>query len=472
MAWYNSTKDLGRSLGVNRSVADRVGGGDKMFGDRNNAGVLGTGQYRTDQYQVDETAFDESPEAKQRQIEFANALPAVINRQAPQMNEAQANQWRAQQNQLAGNLQATLRGEGPSVAQLQMQQGLNQSLGNAASMAASQRGVSPAMAMRLAQQNQAQMAQNTVGQTGMLRAQEQMAARGELAGLANAARTQDLNVAAANQRAAMEQGQLNDNMERFFREGQMGMDERNRQSKIERERMKSQNTIGTSQINAGAYQAASQNRAGVLGGIGAGIGAAAAIFSDERLKTDIQKVEFDSPANWGFQPSMPSPSPSAQSSFEPTREAASAASKESTLKFLDALQGSQKGGESSHNKMGQGIGMGLAAAAMAMSDKNAKTGAKKANGEIQNFLDAIDAYTYRYKDPSYGEGKQLSPMAQDLEKTPIGKELVVDTPEGKMIDYGKAGGVMMASQAMLNDRLSELEKEMAHFFKAKGNKNG
>jgi hypothetical protein len=469
MAWYNSTKDLGRSLGVNRSVADRFGGGDKMFGDRNNAGVLGTGQYRTDQYQVDESAFGESPEAKQRQIEFANALPAVINRQAPQMNEAQANQWRAQQNQLAGNLQATLRGEGPSVAQLQMQQGLNQSLGNAASMAASQRGVSPAMAMRLAQQNQAQMAQNTVGQSGMLRAQEQMAARGELAGLANAARTQDLNVAAANQRAAMEQGQLNDNMERFFREGQMGMDERNRQAKIERERMKSQNAIGTSQVNAGAYQAAAQNRAGMLGGIGAGIGAAVSIISDERLKTDIQKVDFDSPANWGFQPSKPSPAPMQESSFEPTREAAS---KESTKKFLNALQGSQKGDESPHNKMGQSIGMGLAAAAMALSDKNAKTGAKKGNSEVQSFLDAIDAYTYRYKDPAYGEGKQLSPMAQDLEKTPIGKELVVDTPEGKMIDYGKAGGVMMASQAMLNDRLRELEKEMAQFFKAKGNKNG
>ena len=462
MAWYNSTKDLGTSLGVNRSLADRVGGSSKMFGDRDNAGVFGTGQYRTDQYQVDESAF-ESPEAKQRQIEFANALPAVINRQAPQLDQSQANQWRAQQNQLAGNLQATLRGEGPSVAQLQMQQGLNQSLGNAASMAASQRGVSPAMAMRLAQQNQAQMAQNTVGQSGMLRAQEQMAARGELAALSNSARTQDLNAAAANQRASMEQGQLNDNMERFFREGQMGMDERGRQAKIERERMKSQNAIGTSQVNAGAYQSAAQNRAGVLGGVGGGIAAAAAMFSDERLKTDIQKVEFDSPSNWGFQPSMPSPSPQ-ESSFEPTREAAS---KESTLKFLEALQGSQKGGGTDHEKMGKGIGMGLGAAAMALSDKNKKTGAKPGNSEAQSFLDAIDAYTYRYKDPSHGKGQQLSPMAQDLEKTPIGRQLVVDTPEGKMIDYGKAGGVMMASQAMLNERLSQLEDEMAQFFKGR-----
>lgn len=483
---------FGKNSGVVGSVLGGVGGGmlgatidkiggpkrvsGKLFGDRSDAGILGTGQFRSNEYQIDDEAF-KSPGTIERQNEFANAIAAMgAGRAAPELNQTAANQWRGQQDLLAQNLQAQMRGEGPSVAQLQMQQGLNQSLGNAASMAASQRGVSPAMAMRLAQQNQAQMAQNTVGQMGMLRAQEQMAARGELANLSNAARTQDLNAAAANQKAALDQRQLDDSRERFYREGQMVMDERNRQANIERERMKSQQSVGYNNINAGAYQNAAQNRAGVLGGMGEGIASIASMFSDEKLKTDIQKVNFDSPMNWGFNaPSLQRSS--GEKYFEPTNEAAAATrgSGDDVNKFLSALQasqgGSKKGGESDHAKLGSGIGSILAAAAMAMSDKNEKKGAKSGDEKIKSFLDALDAYTYEYKDPRHGRGPQIGVMAQDMEKSELGKNFVRDTPEGKLIDYGKASGAMMASQAMLNERLSEIEDQMAQFFRKKGGKN-
>lgn len=438
--------------------------GDKVFGNRKDSGIFGTGQYRADEYQINDEAFN-SGAVDQRQIEFANALGATMGRQAPTMDVAQANEWRARQQGLADNLQKTIDGQTPSVAEQQMQRGVNQSVANAASQAASMRGVSPAMAMRLAQQNQRTAAQDAVAQGGILRAQEQQVARGELGNLSNQSRTSDIQTAAQNQRTQMDQRALNDGMERFFREGQMGMDERGRGAAIERERMKSQNALGYSQVNSGAYQAAAQNRAGAVGGVMSGIAGAMTMFSDERLKTDIQPLRFDSPADSAFKPSLPAAgSDDDDDKFEPTREAASKAKGEDVRKFLSALKEKDDKG-SGHQKLGSG----LAALGMAMSDKKEKKDTASGDGDVKNFLDALKAYSYEYKEPEkFGEGKQISVMAQDLEKTPVGKQLVIETPEGKAVDYGKANGVMLASQAMLNDRLSEIEDGLARYFKGKG----
>ena len=54
-----------------------------------------------------------------------------------------------------------------------------------------------------------------------------------------------------------------------------------------------------------------------------------------------------------------------------------------------------------------------------------------------------------------GEGKQVGVMAQDIEKEV--PQMVQDTPEGKVVDYNKAGGPILASMASLHDRLKKLE---------------
>lgn len=104
-----------------------------------------------------------------------------------------------------------------------------------------------------------------------------------------------------------------------------------------------------------------------------------------------------------------------------------------------------------------GIAGGLmqgGASAAAASDERLKTDVKHFDSE--KFLDALKSYQYKYKDPkSFGEGKQVGVMAQDLEKT--APQMVIDTPRGKVIDYNKAGGPMLASLAELNDRVKELE---------------
>lgn len=98
------------------------------------------------------------------------------------------------------------------------------------------------------------------------------------------------------------------------------------------------------------------------------------------------------------------------------------------------------------------IGAGLSAAAM-FSDERGKCDVEEFNPA--DFLDSLTGYKFKYKDPSHGEGKQVGVMAQDLEKTEAGSQLVHETPEGKMVDYGKAGPHIMASLANINDRLKK-----------------
>jgi hypothetical protein len=81
----------------------------------------------------------------------------------------------AEENEFTKMLQQRAAGQGgPSPAELQMQRALGQSQAQAQSMAASQRGIAPGLAARLASQQQAQMSQDIAGQSGILRAQEQL----------------------------------------------------------------------------------------------------------------------------------------------------------------------------------------------------------------------------------------------------------------------------------------------------------
>ncbi len=106
------------------------------------------------------------------------------------------------------------------------------------------------------------------------------------------------------------------------------------------------------------------------------------------------------------------------------------------------------------NAMNQNIGMGMQAAAM-MSDERAKTDIEPFSAS--DFLDQLVPKKYNYKKAKHGTGPQAGVMAQDLEKSELGAQLVEDTPEGKVVDYSKAGPLMLASLAELNERLRKIE---------------
>lgn len=93
-----------------------------------------------------------------------------------------------------------------------------------------------------------------------------------------------------------------------------------------------------------------------------------------------------------------------------------------------------------------------------LSDKNLKTNIESGDKRVQGFLDKLKPYQYDYINPEHGEGKQLSVMAQDLEKSDLGKVGVEELPVGKAVNYGKLAGVMLAAQSQLNDRIKRLEQ--------------
>lgn len=103
-----------------------------------------------------------------------------------------------------------------------------------------------------------------------------------------------------------------------------------------------------------------------------------------------------------------------------------------------------------------GAAQGFMSAA-AMSDENKKEGVKSGGKEARTFMDALNAKAYWYKDPKYGKGKQVGVMAQDLEKSPMGKQAVVDTPQGKVVHSGKLATAVAAGLADVNKRLEKVE---------------
>ena len=101
--------------------------------------------------------------------------------------------------------------------------------------------------------------------------------------------------------------------------------------------------------------------------------------------------------------------------------------------------------------------------AVIWSDRRAKKKIKPAKTKVQDFLDSLKAYSYEYKkpdSPGARHGEMLGVMAQDLEKTTLGKQFVRDTPHGKLVDMGQGLAAILASQAYLNDRVKTLAKRV------------
>ena len=104
-----------------------------------------------------------------------------------------------------------------------------------------------------------------------------------------------------------------------------------------------------------------------------------------------------------------------------------------------------------------------AAPAAAASDKNLKKNVKKsdskANDKIEDFINSLSSYEFEYKDKDFGDGVKSGVMAQDLEKSELGEQMVVDTPQGKMVDFGQGFGAILAAQAELNEEIKKLKKK-------------
>lgn len=93
------------------------------------------------------------------------------------------------------------------------------------------------------------------------------------------------------------------------------------------------------------------------------------------------------------------------------------------------------------------------------SDENVKENIKPAEDKIQEFLNNIHAHSYEYKNKGDGPGTYTSPTAQELQKTELGKQAVIETPRGLMVDYGRLGGVNLAAAAVVHREQQKLQKQ-------------
>lgn len=70
------------------------------------------------------------------------------------------------------------------------------------------------------------------------------------------------------------------------------------------------------------------------------------------------------------------------------------------------------------------------------------------------------AYSYRYKNPGAPgakPGRMIGPMAQDIERGPLGDTIVDDTPNGKMLDTGRLSMVNSSAITELDRKVKALE---------------
>lgn len=116
-----------------------------------------------------------------------------------------------------------------------------------------------------------------------------------------------------------------------------------------------------------------------------------------------------------------------------------------------------------NSKAQQGIFGGLLGGAGGiLSDENVKTNVKPADDKIQSFLDNVSAHEYSYKDsvkghPGAAPGRHVGPMAQELEQSELGRQMVTQGPDGKGVDFQRGLGTIVASLAALNERLDAME---------------
>ncbi len=96
----------------------------------------------------------------------------------------------------------------------------------------------------------------------------------------------------------------------------------------------------------------------------------------------------------------------------------------------------------------------------AASDERVKTdihGTEEA--DLEELLNSMKSKTFKYKDPGkHGEGTYLGGMAQDLQKSKLGKAMVQKGPDGTlMVDQGRAGMAALSGLALVYDKLSKIQ---------------
>lgn len=377
-------------------------------------------------------------------------------------------------------LRSAMAGEAPSAAQSMLQQGTEQAIKQQAAQLAANPNINPALAAKMAQQSAVDMQANAGQQAAQLRAQEMAQARGMFADSVQGFGAQDLQAAQAElggrqfdagqslaaqqfnaQQSMAEAGQ--DLAARQFNAGQtLSADSLNAQQAMEAARQDlgarqfnagqamSQDQFNATQANQAALQqqqleqqTAAQNAANRLS---AGQSYLDLVSNrDSQILQQNQLQEQLARQDRSFQIGLDQ-----QNMDNVFRRAAATAGD---------FQAATAGSNQMAGAMMQG---GSALMSTFMSDAAAKGNIKSNKKELAQFLSSIKPKSFNYTAPEAGEDPEErfdGFMAQDIEKSTIGKNLVAELGGYKQINAKKALMATMASVGYLNEKLKKLEKK-------------
>lgn len=420
--------------------------------------------------------------------DYQNTAYGMQNRTGPTTDYSQANGDYAQSQQARGNqdwvgnkYRDAIEGRGPSVAEKQMNAGRDAAMRDAMQMASGARGgaLARSAAQRGAAYQQGSISAQTNQAAGMMRAQEQIAAREGYANITAQQRAQDMQ---SRQQSAQQS--------QFLTEAELKQRALNDSAMLG---LTNASVATTGQQNAsvtGQYDAANQrylaqygqqyqksendkNRKSTL--VGGGIAAGGDILdflskSDERAKKDIVPLDTDTPStstgsNANSDGSVVAPKITrVNSDTEADKKVEENSKKDAPQDFFKNVFGSVGNAILAAPKQTPDMAMNqyrpITDNSALYSDEKAKKAIDHTN-EIQEFLSKLEPFRYQYKNPEkHGEGVRYGVMAQDMEKSKMGDTLVDEDEEGiKQINVPKTFSAILASLAELqkeNERLATL----------------
>jgi hypothetical protein len=381
-------------------------------------------------------------------------------------------QFRAQQMNLAQQLGASAAGQGPSAAQAQLKLATDRNMSQSLALALGARGGNQAGAMKQAQMQRALIGQEASGQSAALAAQEQQAAQQSLGQLLGSGRGADIGLAQGQ--AGLNQQTALANQQSVIRQGEL-----NQQTALANQ---AATNTGLLSQNANDQQVALANQAATNAGISQQAGMDQQTNAANLQAGIDQQKQKDAMVQAYLAQGMTLDQAQRQTEIQQAQFNAELLARQAAADQGVAMQSSAAAGQTAASAIGA-VASGIAMAAsdrraktkiasgrkslgellsgFSTSDERAKTDIKPGKQSLGELLSGVGVHEYEYKDPGKpmrGEGRFVSPMAQELEKTKIGKSMVSTSKDGtKVVDYGKGLGAMLSAMSWLHERVGKME---------------
>jgi hypothetical protein len=330
-------------------------------------------------------------------------------------------QVRAQQMNLAQQLQAQAAGTAPSIAEMQAKRQGERALAATLAQQAGQTGPGAALSRREAARGLQATQADIAAESGLLRLQEQQAAQQQLGQLTGQVRGQDISVATTQAESDLKAQLANQGMDLATVKANAAAGNAAALANLKSVTDAAERDLKAKMANQGVDLAVL--KANAAAGDAAALNNLNAELAKMGLDNDMVRAYLSN--ELGF------------SKLETDAQIAEGAAKTKLL--------------------GGALGAGATLGAAFISDINLKKDIKDGKNSIGEFLGSLKPYDYKYKDEKHGEGDQTSIMAQDLEESEIGKKSIIETPDGKMVDYAKLLPAMLAANADTHHRIMKLE---------------